>query len=105
MDIRNTLTTKQDSALTQALFTLQTLSDADSILILDFLQEHGEASLLDLTIATGLHIDTIETQLDLLCQTKTVQPRSTIYENYYHLNRGRLARVAAIAGKLVKGRK
>lgn len=105
MNIWNTVATKQEPALAQALFTLQTLSDADSIPILDFLQEHGEASLLDLAIATGLDVNTLEMQLDLLGRTKIVRLSGTIYGNYYHLNRGRLARVAAIAGKLVKGRK
>lgn len=102
MNIWNTIATKQESALTQALFTLQTLSDEQSIPILDYLQEYEEASLLDLTVATRLHTSTIELQLELLCQTKIVRPRRSIYGNFFRLDQERLAKVLAIAKCLVK---
>lgn len=106
MNIWNTIATaKEKSALDEAISALQTLSDVQNIPILDFLQEHHEASLLDLSVATGQPTATLEKRLDLLCKTQIVRKYNNGYGNYYRFNRGRVIRITAIAGKLVKGNK
>lgn len=98
----NTIAAKQDSAVEKALFTLQTLSDPYNVPILDFLLEHSEATLLDLIIATGLDTEILETQLDVLCQTKVVQLQSDLYKNWYSIDYQHLQKVNRIAEQLAK---
>ncbi len=98
----NTIATQQESAVEKALFTLQTLSDPDNASILDFLLEHNETTILDLTIATGFDVEHLEMQLDLLCQTKVVQLCSDLYKDWYSIDYQRLQKVSGIAQQLAK---
>ena len=102
MNMWNIIAAEQATALTEAIFTLQTLGDGRSTLILDFLLEHDEASLLDLIIATGLDATTLEAQLDLLCQTKVLELCSNIYGSWYQIDYQRLEKVNFIARQLVR---
>lgn len=101
MNMLNTKATKHQPALTQAIFTLQTLSDSLSVAILDFLLENGESTLLDLTITLQMDTSTLEMQVDLLCQTKVVRLNSDLYSNWYQIDYQRLEQVNGIARQLV----
>lgn len=102
MNIWNTIAAEPDTAASKAIFTLQALSDPHSVPILDYLLEHGEATLLDLMIATELDSETLEMQLERLCQTRVVQWHSNIYSSHYELDYQQLNRVQDIARQLVK---
>lgn len=102
MNIWNTLAARRETALTEAIFTLQTLGDALSVTILDYLQENGEATFLDLLIATEMDTTTLELQLDLLCQTKAITFHSDIYGSWYELDYQILEKVNVITRQLVK---
>lgn len=104
MNICNTISAKWETALTEAIFTLQTLQEALSVRILDYLKENDEATLLDLLIATGMDTHTLDLQLDLLCQTNVVQLRSNIYDSWYKIDYQRLEKVNGIARQLVSGK-
>jgi len=95
MHMWNTIQTKCGNALTEAIFTLETLSHPDSILIVNYLSEHGEASMLDLSV------ELLEERLDLLEQMQIVRSQGNLYGNKYALNRGRIERINAIVRGLV----
>lgn len=100
MNMLNTLATRRETALSEAIFTLQTLHDSLSVPILDYLLKNDEATLLDLIIATGMDTFTLEMQLDLLCQTKVVQSDSDLYSSWYQIDYQRLEKVNATAHQL-----
>jgi|GEM_PF-4090148 transcription initiation factor IIE alpha subunit len=100
MNHLNTLVSASTSALTEALFLLETLSDPLSVPILDFLLRHTEATLLDLLIATGIDTETLEMQLELLVQTKAVTKYADWYNAYYQIEIPQIKKVKAIATKL-----
>ncbi|MFN7117173.1 MAG: hypothetical protein ACK4TA_10270 [Saprospiraceae bacterium] len=102
MNIRNTITAVQETAVGKALFTFEALSDPCNAPILDFLLEHRQATILDLTIATATDAETLEMQMDALCQTKVVQLRSDLYRNWYQIDYQLLQKVSAIATQLVR---
>ncbi len=104
MDTRNTITQSSVSRLSKALQTLESLCHEQSIPILNFLQEHESAAILDLTLHTGLDSSTLESQLDRLCLTKVVEQRADVFGCRYHLNYPRLVRVKAIAEQLASFR-
>jgi hypothetical protein len=104
MDTFNAIASKRETAFAEAIFVLHTLSEAPSVSILDYLLENGEATLLDLIITTGMDADTLDGQLDLLCQTKVVQLHSNLYSNWYQIDYQRLERVSLVAGQLASGK-
>lgn len=104
MNVLNTLAAKRPAALAEAIFTLQMLSDADHAPILDYLLDNEEATLLDLLIATGADTETLDMQLDGLCQTKVVQLRRNLYGSWYQIDYQRLKKVNSIARQLVEGK-
>lgn len=102
MNTWNTIQTKCQDALTEAVFTLETLSTPESILIVNHLTEQGETSLLDLSVRTGLDADFLDQRLELLQQMRVVYSKGNLYGNKYALNRKRIARINAIVRGLVK---
>jgi len=101
MHMWNTIQTKCGNALTEAIFTLETLSHPDSILIVNYLSEHGEASMLDLSVISGINAELLEERLELLEQMQILWSRGNLYGNKYALNRRRIARINAIVRGLV----
>lgn len=104
VDTRNTITHNNVSRLGKALQTLESLCHEQSVPILNFLQEHESAAILDLTLHTGMDSSTLEAQLDRLCLTRVVEQRTDVYGSRYHINYPRLVRVKAIAKKLASFR-
>lgn len=102
MNVWNTILTKSATQqLDYAIFVLETLSDPVSIPILEYLQEHQSATLLDLTVHTGFDSLTLENQLEALCATKAVWLDTDIYRNLYCIDEDRLQQVSRIAKLLV----
>ncbi len=101
MNTRNTIQTKCGDALTEAVFTLETLSHPDCILIVKHLTIENGASLLDLSVHTGLDANLLEEKLEKLERMRIVHAQGNLYGNRYRLNRERLARISAIVQKLI----
>lgn len=97
----NTIQKQRTSALAQAIFTLETLTHPDSTLIIEYLADHEEASLLDLAVHTGFDAAVLEYQLELLMDTRVVCTRGNLYGNKFALNQKRIAKINAIACRLI----
>ena len=100
MDTRNIITHKQSTRLDRAIITLQVLCQELSLPIIEYLQDHDQASLLDLALSTGLDSYVLEEQLEKLCLTRAVVRREDIYGCYYYLDPFRLRRISTIASQL-----
>ena len=104
MNTWNTIKPSSAKPLEKAISILETLSHDLSISILNYLTKHGNATVLDLTIHTGIDSSTIESQLDLLGTTGVVFPKTNLYNCSYALNCQRLKQIKAI-GKQLNQRK
>lgn len=101
MNTWNTITNKRTDALDQAIFTLETLAHPDNIPIIEYLTEHGEVTLLDIAVHTGVSMDELEVQLDALTQTGVVQASSNLYSNKYRISFEQIKKVNIIVRLLV----
>lgn len=104
MNTWNTIKPSSAKPLEKAISILETLSHDLSISILNYLTKHGNATILDLTIHTGIDSSTIESQMDLLGNTGVIRPQSNLYNCTYALNFQRLKQIKAI-GKQLNQRK
>jgi len=103
MNMWNTMAAEQVSALGKALFMLETLAHPEHESVLNYLLEHQEATLLDLIIATGMDSDSLEEQLDLLCQTGVVQLHSDMHNNFYLADNQQIKTLNRVVRQLVQG--
>ena len=84
MNLRNTTTTfKSLKKLQRADLALKTLVDGRFKPTISYLQEHGNASFLDLTIHTKLDSDCLEHQLEVLRMIGLIRQESSIFNTCY----------------------
>lgn len=104
MNTWNTIKPSSAKPLEKAISILEILSHDLSISLLNYLLKSGKATVLDLTIHTGIDSSTIESQLDLLRSTGVVSQRSSLYNCIYTLDYQRLKQIKLI-GKQLNQRK
>ncbi len=102
MNTWNTINVGCDTTLSDAIFALDILTHPNSIPLLDYLLQHGEATLLDLMIHTGMDMALLERQMKQLCMTKVVSWHHDLYGSYFCINQKRLQKVQRIAKQLAR---
>ncbi len=101
MDTRNTTKTHIHNRSERALHLLEMLQQPDSSGILRYLLDHGQASLLELTIHTGMDSESLEFQLERMCGSSLVRQRSSLFEaDRFEPNLPKLRLVTAIVKQL-----
>ena len=102
MHTRNTVTQQKNSRLSNAIFIFNTLGDESSKVLIKHLRDHGNASLLDLSIQSGFDPQHVEMHLEQLCLTGVVVRKDSIAGCRYHLDLSRLASVKTIAREIAQ---
>ena len=104
MNTWNTIKPSSAKPLDKAISILEILSNDLSISLLNYILRSGKATVLDLTIHTGIDSAAIENQLDLLGSTGVVCQKTNLYNCTYSINTKRLQQIKAI-GKALSQRK
>ena len=100
MDTWSTISSVKNGKYSKAIQVLESLSHDFSIPILDCLHMQKSVSMEALQKATGFDLNTLELQLELLCQAGAVKQRNEKAVSYYEICESRIQSVAAIANKL-----
>ncbi len=100
MNVGNTITRKRTTALDQALFVLETLTNPGNIPIIEYLLEHGEVTPLDLSVRFGWEITRLEHRLEVLAETGILYADTTVSGTKYRVDFHRLRQINEIARQI-----
>lgn len=96
----NTIFPVNTNKLDEAILVLEAVSEVNSFPILEFLREFGDATILDLSLHTGLDTDSLECQIELLCCARVLNQEEDILGSSFSLNYQRLEQVSSVAHAL-----
>ena len=87
----------------RAIFVLETLSDANSKLVLEALKCHPSTTFFELMIYTGVNSEELEVLLDKLCDTGAITQEEVDWHSRFSVDEKRLSAFAACARALARG--
>lgn len=96
----NTISRTSDDKVTQAILLLETLSQDESIPILEFLRKRGGGTFHEILQSLTVNTKDLERQLKTLTSAGILVLREKTAAKYYTLNRGRLSTITRVAGRL-----
>lgn len=96
----NTISRTSDDKVTQAILLLETLSQDESIPILEFLRKRGGGTFHEILQSLTVNARDLERQLSTLTSAGILVLRKKTTAKYYTLNRGRLSTITRVAGRL-----
>ncbi len=100
MNTWNTLSKGGAGLLDRAITVLETLSKDKNQALLDFLMDSKQASITEISFATGLPEKQVEFQIRQISLTGALDVIPTPGGEVFILNKGRLSEISAIAGQI-----
>jgi len=96
----NTIKAVSTNKLDQATAVLETMQTPANASILNYIQEHQKASLLDLALHLQWSAERLELQLERLCRCQLLIRKESIVECHYVLNEPKLCKAKRVAKAL-----
>lgn len=96
----NTISRTRDDKVTQAIYLLETLSNDESIPVLEYIRQKGEASFHEILLHFKGNAIDLEHQLKSLTAIGALVLLEKTTAAYYTLNQGRLSAISRVAERL-----